>query len=178
MRYWDSESSTKTLDRNKRSPAGSGSGSGRRSSSASGTDSGKRSGSGTGSRSGRRSITMGGSVKDYPFLRKFYQHKVVINDGIQKFIFVLIIATLIYTFVLGDGGVVRILLLRHQTVELEQDIADLESDLELLKSEIDNLKNNPFYMEKIGRERFGYLKQGDRVFKIVPPEGDGRALDE
>jgi cell division protein FtsB len=121
---------------------------------------------------------MGGSVKDYPFLRKFYQHKVVISDGIQKFIFVLIIAALLYTFVLGDGGVVRLLLLRHRTVELEQDIVNLESDLELLKSEINNLKNDPFYMEKIGRERFGYLRPDDRVIKIVPKDGDGSALDE
>jgi cell division protein FtsB len=121
---------------------------------------------------------MGGSVKDYPFLRNFYRHKVVIGDGIQKFIFVLIISALLYTFVLGDGGVVRILLLRHRTVELEQDIAGLESDMELLKSEIDNMKNNPFYMEKIGRERFGYLKPEDRVIKIVPQDGDRRALDE
>jgi cell division protein FtsB len=121
---------------------------------------------------------MGGSVKDYPFLRKFYRHKVVISDGIQKFIFVLIIAALLYTFVLGDGGVVRILLLRHRTAELEQNIANLESDLELLKSEIDNLKHDPFYMEKIGRERFGYLKPDDRVIKILPQGGERRALDE
>lgn len=150
MRYWESDSSSKNSKNKKRSS----------------------------SASGKRSITMGGSVRDYPFLRKFYQHKVVISDGIQKFIFVLIIAALIYTFVLGDGGVVRILLLRHRTVELEQEIADLEADLELLKSEIDNLKNDPFYMEKIGRERFGYLKPGDRVIKIVPQEGERKALDD
>ncbi|MFH1754195.1 MAG: septum formation initiator family protein [Candidatus Latescibacterota bacterium] len=127
---------------------------------------------------GKRSIVMGGSVKDYPFLRNFYRHKVVIGDNIQKFIFVMIIAALLYTFVLGDGGVVRILLLKHKTAELEQDLASLELDLELLKSEIDHLKNDPFYMEKIGRERFGYLKPGDRVLKIVPQDKDKKALDE
>ena len=152
MRYWESKTSSKNKKNKSRSSSGSS--------------------------SGKRSITMGGSVKDYPFLRKFYRHKVVISDSIQKFIFVLIIATLLYTFVLGDGGVVRLLLLRHRTVELEQDIVNLESDLELLKSEIDNLKNDPFYMEKIGRERFGYIKPDDHVIKIVPKDGEGSALDE
>ena len=127
-------------------------------------------------RAGATVVTSGGSVG--PFLRKFYRHQVVVSAPVQRFFLFLVLAGLIYAFVLGDGGVVRLLLLRHRTVELEQDIVNLESDLELLKSEIDNLKNDPFYMEKIGRERFGYIKPEDRVIKIVPKDGEGNAQDE
>ncbi|NIM18942.1 MAG: hypothetical protein GTO51_00995 [Candidatus Latescibacteria bacterium] len=129
-------------------------------------------------RSGKRSITSGGSLKDYPFLRKFYQHQAVISDGIQKFFFLLVIASLIYVFVLGDSGAIKIFVLRNKTAELENDITRLQEDLEFLEREIERMRNNPFYFEKIGRERYGLLKPGDKVYKIVPKDRQARALEE
>ena len=117
----------------------------------------------------RRGITAGGTFRQYPFLRKFYQHQAVISVGIQKFLFFLVIATLLYVFVFGEAGAIRIMSLRNEKAQVEQTLVALDSDIESLRREIERLKNDPFAMEKLGREHYGYVYPGDRVYKIVHP---------
>jgi len=112
------------------------------------------------------SVASGGSVK--PFLRRFYSHQAVVSGPVQRIVLFLLLAGLLYAFVLGDGGAIRIAILRHQRAELDRDIAQLQHNASILAKEIDRLQNDPFYIEKIGRERYGYVKKDEQVIKIVP----------
>jgi cell division protein FtsB len=112
-------------------------------------------------------IASAGSLKNAPFLRQFYQHQAEISDGLQKFFFFLILAALIYAFVLGDGGAVRIIGLKKRQSELQQSVSDLEHKAALLRSEIDHMKSDPFYLEELGRQ-YGYVREGETVYKLIP----------
>lgn len=116
----------------------------------------------------KRSIASAGSLRRYPFLRRFYQHQAVISVGLQRFIFFLVVATLLYAFGFGESGIIRIVQLRHEKRAIEESIAMVNTDIITLEREIDRLDNDPFAMEKLGRERYGYIHPGDRVYKIVP----------
>ena len=37
-----------------------------------------------------------------------------------------------------------------------------------LEQEKDLLENDPAYLEKVGREKMGLIRQGEKVYKIVP----------
>ncbi len=113
-------------------------------------------------------VTSGGSVG--PFLRKFYRHQVVVSAPVQRFFLFLVMAGLIYAFVLGDGGAIRIAMLRHERASLDRNIAELQHSAALLETEIARLDSDPFYVEKTARERYGYIQPGDRVYKLVPTE--------
>jgi cell division protein FtsB len=115
-------------------------------------------------------IASTGSIRHYPFLRSFYQHQAVISVGVQKFIFFLVIATLLYAFVIGDAGLVRILTLRSEKSSIEQEIAMLDDRIASVEEEIDRLASDPFAMERLGRERYGFVYPGDRVYKIIHAE--------
>jgi cell division protein FtsB len=115
-------------------------------------------------------VASGGSVG--PFLRKFYRHQVVVSPPVQRFFVFLILAGVIYAFVLGDGGAIRIAMLRHERASLDRNIAELERNAALLENEIALLESDPFYVEKTGRERYGYIRPGEKVYKIVPTEDD------
>ena len=117
----------------------------------------------------KRSIASGGGLGHYPFLRKFYQHQAVISVGLTKFIFFLVIATLLYVFVVGDAGIVRIMTLRHEKATIEDDLAMLDHSIGSLEHEIQRLEQDPSAMEKLGRERYGFVYPGDRVYKIIRP---------
>jgi cell division protein FtsB len=116
----------------------------------------------------RRSVASGGSVNHYPFLRQFYRSPSQLSDRLLKPLFALAVAALIYVFVLGDGGVIKIVQLRMKRSQLEANIAELERTTEYLQQTIALLKDDYAYIEKIGRERYGYIKPGDRVYKIIP----------
>ena len=114
------------------------------------------------------SIASGGSVRQYPFLRRLYQHPSVSNGRVRKALFFLVLAGVIYAVVLGDGGLIQIALPRHERARLGRDISELQVTRIRLEAEITRLENDPFYFEKIGRERFGYIRPGDKVYRIMP----------
>jgi cell division protein FtsB len=116
----------------------------------------------------RRSISSGGDLRQYPFLRTFYQHQAVISGGLQKFLFFLFIAAILYFFVLGDAGAIRIMALKKERAQLRAEVSSVQVDIAKLQKEIDRLKNDSFMMEKLGRERYGYAAPGDQVIKLVP----------
>jgi cell division protein FtsB len=117
----------------------------------------------------KRSIAAGGSVRQYPFLRRFYQHQVVVSGRLQKFIFFLVVGTLLYAFVFSDAGAIRIMMLKKQKAEAEAQVASIEDHIMTLENEIERLKEDPDMMERLGRERYGYIYPGDRVYRIVHP---------
>jgi cell division protein FtsB len=118
----------------------------------------------------KRAITSGGDLRQSAFLRTFYEHQSEIGGGLQKFLFFVVIAALLYMFVLGDAGALKIMALKREKAQLESDIASVKFDIASLQKEIDHLKNDRFMLEKMGRELYGYAAPGDRVIKLVPPE--------
>jgi cell division protein FtsB len=130
---------------------------------------GRRRTSSRGAKPSKRSIASGGSVRQYPFLRRFYQHQAVLSAGIQKFIFFLVLATLLYAFVFGDAGAIHILMLKHERAELKAQVAALDGGMTSLQEQIERLKDDPDMMEKLGRERYGYVYPGDHVYRLVHP---------
>jgi cell division protein FtsB len=115
----------------------------------------------------RSKVAGPGSVQ--PFLRKVYRHQSAISGPIQRVLLLLGLAGVLYAFVLGDSGAIRIAILRHQRAQVDHDIAELKHNVALLENEIQRLEDDAFYIEKLGRERYGYIKPGERVIKIVTP---------
>lgn len=115
----------------------------------------------------RRSIALGGSLKDYPFLRKFYQHQAVVSNSVQKFLFFLLVATMLYAFVFGDAGAIRMFTLRSEKAKVEADLGKIRADMAALEAQIVRVQNDPVEMERLGRERYGYIRPGDQVYKII-----------
>jgi cell division protein FtsB len=116
-------------------------------------------------------VASSGSVR--PFLRRFYHNQVVVSAPVRRFLLFVLLAGVVYAFVLGEGGVVRIAMLRHERSTLDRRISELEHSASVLDSEIARLDSDDFYIEKTGRERYGYIKPGDRVYKIVEPAKEG-----
>ena len=117
-------------------------------------------------------VASGGSVG--PFLRTFYRHQVVVSAPVQRFFLFLLLAGVIYAFVLGDGGAIRIAMLRHERTSLDRNITELQRNAALLENEIALLDSDPFYIEKTGRERYGYIRPGEKVYKIVPTDSKSK----
>jgi cell division protein FtsB len=117
----------------------------------------------------KHSIASSGSLRQYPFLRRFYQHQAVVGVRLQKFMFFVALATLLYAFVFGDAGVIHVVALKQQKAALQASVDAVDRDIASISGEIERLKSDPLAMEKLARERYGYIYPGDRVYKIVHP---------
>jgi cell division protein FtsB len=84
---------------------------------------------------------------------------------------VLLIAVLFiigFIFIAGDVGLMKVWSAQRQVQNLRSKISELENKNALLSAEIDRLKSDSFAIEKVAREKYGYLKPGDKVYRIVP----------
>ncbi len=72
-------------------------------------------------------------------------------------------------FVAGDVGLWKLWTAQKQMKTLQGKIVGLEQENAFLSAEIELLKDDSFTIEKIAREKYGYLRPGDRVYRILPP---------
>jgi len=84
-----------------------------------------------------------------------------------------------YIFLFGDYGAYRIWKQKREIGRLEQTIQTLRYKQEKLKREVVLLQTDPEYIEKIAREEYGMIKEGEILYKIVtsPREHEGEEED-
>ena len=62
--------------------------------------------------------------------------------------------------------------LRHKNAEYKRQIEQLWVKNAQLREEKRLLEEDPVYLEKVARERMGFIREGEVVYKITPAEGN------
>ena len=60
--------------------------------------------------------------------------------------------------------------LREKNADYASEIRSLKKENLRLSQEKRRLDNDPVYLEKVGREKMGLVREGEVVYKIVPEE--------
>jgi cell division protein FtsB len=69
--------------------------------------------------------------------------------------------------VYGDHGLVHLLRMQREQVDLERMAFDLQQQNEHLRQRIHRLRSDDLYIEKLARERFGWVKKGEIVYRVT-----------
>lgn len=86
---------------------------------------------------------------------------------------------LVYVFLFGDYGAYRIWKQKKEIARLQQTIEVLRLRQEELMKQIDLLQSDLEYIEKIAREEYGLVKEGEIIYKLVPSsEGESNSKPE
>ena len=77
-------------------------------------------------------------------------------------------AAVLVTLLIGWGvrGALRIRAMRQEIATVERDIATLRARAATLTETIDRLRNDPAYLEKLAREEYGLVREGETVLKF------------
>ena len=77
-------------------------------------------------------------------------------------------------FVAGDVGLWNLWMAQKNLQSLQHDIQELERATSTLEAQVKELQSDPFTIEKVARERYGYLRPGDKIYRIItePEEKD------
>ena len=94
--------------------------------------------------------------------------KAAVGRRIKRFLFLLLLAFVLYIFVGGDNGLYQIWHLKRWIATLEKEISALEEERMLLEQERHLLETDMDTIEKQARERYGMIKEGETVFEIQP----------
>ena len=58
--------------------------------------------------------------------------------------------------------------LKNRNLNYQTQIEDLEEKKARLAEELRRLKDDPEYLEKVGREEMGLIRKGETVYRVVP----------
>jgi cell division protein FtsB len=99
------------------------------------------------------------------------------ENRLLKIILVLVALSIGWLLFAPGTGVYTLLKLRSRTTQLHQQIDELVRSNEELQAEIDRLHNDPAYLERIAREKYGLLKKSERIFDFSKAEKNDASED-
>ncbi|ALA59819.1 FtsB family cell division protein [Nitrospira moscoviensis] len=68
----------------------------------------------------------------------------------------------------GEMGLPRYLAMRNHAAQLEQELAALRGETASLRKDIARLQHDPAKIERLARERLGYVRKGETVYQLAP----------
>ena len=95
-----------------------------------------------------------------------------ISTKFTRAVFVGILILITTIFLASDVGLWHLWRSQAKMKALDNEIETLTVETDYLRTTNEELQTNPFMIEKIARERYGYLRPGDRVYRIIPLSTD------
>ena len=71
----------------------------------------------------------------------------------------------------GGQSLTRVWQMKHEVESLEREIARLHAEATKFRDEVASLRSDPEAIEKIARERLGFIMPGEIVLKLPPSPG-------
>ena len=82
--------------------------------------------------------------------------------------YAILVAVLAFVFIVlfSEHGLVDYIKLRRQLSGVNQSIGKLESENMQLKAQVDRLQKDDRYLEELARQKFGFIREGEKLYRI------------
>ncbi|MEO7476752.1 MAG: septum formation initiator family protein [Gemmatimonadales bacterium] len=74
----------------------------------------------------------------------------------------------------GEYGSTDLLSLRRQESRERSEVERLRLVVDSLRRQATGLERDPRVQERVARERFGMIRRGELLYRLVPPDTSGR----
>jgi cell division protein FtsB len=87
-----------------------------------------------------------------------------VNRRLAAAVVVLVLAAGLAVY--GGSGILRVRAMQAEIHQLERELVTLRTQSDKLSATIEKLRHDPAYIEKLAREDFGYVREGETVLKF------------
>jgi cell division protein FtsB len=89
----------------------------------------------------------------------------------------LLLLAMYYAVFGGEYSVFEVRRARAEVEAARAELAELEERIDSLSARADSLENDPAALERIARERFGMIREGETLYRFAHPAGEGPTLE-
>jgi cell division protein FtsB len=90
----------------------------------------------------------------------------MLEDMARRYGLVALLVALFLVVLFSENGILDHIKLKRQMDMMDMATMRLQSENVALKSEIDRLQKDDRYLEDVARKKFGFIKQGEKVYRI------------
>ncbi len=87
----------------------------------------------------------------------------------KKLFLILVSIESSFLFFWGAKSYYQVRQAQNQVRKVEEELNQLRLENKTLMQQVENMKD-PFYLEKMAREKLGLAKKGEIIYKILPPK--------
>jgi cell division protein FtsB len=93
-------------------------------------------------------------------------NKGMFEDLMRRYGFVALLLSLVFLVVFSENGLVDYVKLKGQLKAIDVSTARLHKENLTLKGEIERLTRDDKYLEELARQRYGFIREGEKVYRI------------
>jgi cell division protein FtsB len=90
----------------------------------------------------------------------------MLDDAIRRYGLIILAAAFFAQMMFCEGGVVSYITMRSETKAVTASAKKLEQENIALTKEIDRLQKDDQYLEDVVRKKFGFVREGERVYRV------------
>lgn len=90
----------------------------------------------------------------------------MLEEKIRKYGLIIVFAILFFHFIFSDGGLISYFKVKRGIKVANTSISALSKENTLLKNEIEKLQKDDEYLEEVVRKKHGFLREGERLYRI------------
>jgi cell division protein FtsB len=90
----------------------------------------------------------------------------MLEDMARKYGLWVFFLALVFVIFFSENGVLDYIKLKQQIASVDVSIKRLEDENTVLKSKIDRMQRDDRYLEDLAREKFGFIREGEKVYRI------------
>jgi cell division protein FtsB len=114
--------------------------------------------------------------KEKDFLTRIKKDPLLRRKILRRILILLVLVSVFYLYFGGDYGFFRLLSLKKEKGSIILETKKLQAQNMDLEIEKEKLKNDPFYIEKVARERYGMAKEDEIIYKFIQSQDSSSTL--
>jgi cell division protein FtsB len=84
----------------------------------------------------------------------------------RKYGVLVVVLSFVFVIVFSEHGLLDYVKLKRQIKSVSESIDKLEKENVVLKGQVDRLQKDDRYLEEIARGKFGFIRDGERLYRI------------
>lgn len=90
----------------------------------------------------------------------------MLEDMARKYGLWVFFLALVFVIFFSENGVLDYIKLKQQIAGVDVSIKRLENENVVLRSKIDRMQRDDRYLEDLAREKYGFIREGEKVYRI------------